>query len=87
MMKGLSQVSHYPGETVIRIDCNQLGSIPNTNPHFPHQGRVGSPLVQLRSYVTGSISAAPSGTDQLPGQSGLACPWTHIWLPAHPYYL
>ena len=32
MMKGLCQVSHYLGEMAIRIDCNQLGSIPNTNP-------------------------------------------------------
>ena len=25
------------------------GIIPNTNPYFPHRGRIGSPLVQLRS--------------------------------------
>ena len=31
----LSQVSHYLGETTIQIDCNQLGSIPNTHPDIP----------------------------------------------------
>ena len=34
-MKGLCQVSHYLEEMVIRIDCNQLGSIPNTNLGLP----------------------------------------------------
>jgi hypothetical protein len=48
-MKKLSQVSHCPRETTIRIDCNQLGSIPNTNPGIPHEGSLRSPLVQLRS--------------------------------------
>jgi hypothetical protein len=54
---------------------------------YLRQGSLRSPLVQLRSYVAGSISAAHSGTDQLPGRSGPACPCTHIQLPAHPYYL
>ena len=31
----LSQVSHYPRETAIRIDCNQLGRNPNTNLDIP----------------------------------------------------
>ena len=31
----LSQVSHYPGETAIRIDYNQLGRNPNINPDIP----------------------------------------------------
>ena len=53
MMKGLSQVSHYSGETAIRIDCNQLGKNPNTNSHFPRRGHVRSPLVQLRTQLCG----------------------------------
>ena len=54
----LSQVSHYLGETVIRIDCNQLGRNPNTNPHFPRWGRIRSPLGQLRSDFAGLYSVA-----------------------------
>jgi hypothetical protein len=50
MMKKLSQVSHYLEERAIRIDCNQLGSIPNTNPGIPREGNFRSPLVQLRSF-------------------------------------
>ena len=32
---GASQVSHYPGETAIRIDFNQLGVYSYTNPGLP----------------------------------------------------
>jgi hypothetical protein len=45
----LSQVSHYLGEMAIRIDCNQLGKNPNTNPGVPREGSLRSPLVQLRT--------------------------------------
>ena len=83
----LSQVSHYPGETVIWIDCNQLDKYPNTNPHFPARVTLGHLSYNSGLNFAGSISTALSGTNQLLGRSGLACPWTHIWLPAHPYYL
>ena len=87
MMKVLSQVSHYLGETAIRIDCNQLGKNPNTNPHFPVGVTSGHLWYISGLNFAGLISAAPSGTNQLLGCSGLAYPWAHIWLSAHPYYL
>ena len=86
-MRGLSQVSHYPREMAIRIDCNQLGKI-LTQTHTPPIEVVSGHLwYNSRLNFAGSISAAPLGTDQLLGRSGLAYPWSHIRLPTHPYYL
>ena len=76
-MKGLHEVSHYPGETAIRIDCNQLGSIPNTNLGVPTMVAFGHLWYNLGPHFVGSISAA---------QSRLPFPWAHVWLLAHPYY-
>jgi hypothetical protein len=86
MMKGLSQVFHYPGETVIRIDCNQLGSIPNTNLGPLAMVALGHIWYNLGPFA-GLTSATHSGTNQLPGRSGLPCPWPHIRLPTRTYYL
>ena len=47
-MKELSQVSHYPRETAIRIDCIQLGKILTQTQTYLRQGSLRSPLVQLR---------------------------------------
>ena len=80
-MKGLHQVSHYPRETAIQIDCNQLGSIPNTNPHFPRRGHVGSPLVQLRYTFHGFDQRRTTRDNQLPGCLGPACPWAQSGSP------
>ena len=86
-MRGLSQVSHYPGEMKIRIDCNQLGQILTQTHTSPVGDASGYLWYNSGLNFVGSISAAPLGIDQLPGCSGLACPWAHIRLPAHPYYL
>ena len=61
-MKGLRQVSHYPGETTIQIDCNQLGSIPNTNPGLPVTIDLGHLWYNSGTHFVGSISAAQPGT-------------------------
>ena len=61
-MKGLCQVSHYLGETTIRIDCNQLGSIPNTNPSLPATVALGHLWYNSSPHFVGSPSAAQSGT-------------------------
>ena len=60
-MKGLRQVSHYLKETVIRIDCNQLDSIPNTNLGLPATVALGHLWYNSDPYFVGSISAAQSG--------------------------
>ena len=62
IMKGLRQVSHYPGDMAIRIDCNQLGSIPNTNPGLPATVALGHLWYNSGPHFVGSISAAQSGT-------------------------
>ena len=61
-MKGLHEVSHYPGETAIRIDCNQLGSIPYTNPGLPATVALGHVWYNSGPHFVGSISAAQPGT-------------------------
>ena len=61
-MKGLCQVSHYLGETTIRINCNQLGSIPNTNPGLLAMVALGHLWYNSGPHFVGSISAAQSGT-------------------------
>ena len=61
-MKGLHQVSQYPGETAIRIDCNKLGSIPNTNLGLPAMVVLGHLWYNSGPYFMGSISAAQPGT-------------------------
>ena len=57
--------------------------IPNTNLGRPDQR---SPLVQLRSTFRGFAQRRTIKDNQLPGRLGPACPWAHVWLPAHPYY-
>ena len=57
--------------------------IPNTNPDRPDQL---SPLVQLRPIFRWFDQRRTTRDDQLPGRSSSACPWAHVWLPAHPYY-
>ena len=61
--------------------CREI--IPNTN-----LGRLDqwSPLVQLRSTFHGFNQCRTIRDDQLPGCSGTAYPWAHVWLPANPYY-
>ena len=61
-MKGLRQVSHYSGETAIRIDCNQLGSIPNTNLGLPATVALGHLWYNSGPHFMGSISAAQPET-------------------------
>ena len=58
-MRKLSQVSHYPGEMAIRIDCNQLGrkSISQTQADLI-MSHLRSPFVLFGSHFVGSISAA-----------------------------
>ena len=57
-MKGLRQVSHYPGETAIRIDYNQLGSIPNTNLGLLAMVALGHLWYNSGPHFVGSVSAA-----------------------------
>ena len=47
---------------MIRIGCNQLGSIPNTNPSPPATVALGHLWYNLGTHVAGSIRAAQSGT-------------------------
>ena len=77
-MKELSQVSHYLGETAIRIDCNQLGKILTQTQTYLRQDSLGHVWYNLGTHVAGSISAAQLGTNQLLGCSGLAYPWAHV---------
>ena len=62
MIKKLRRVSHYLGETTIQIDCNQLGSIPNTNLGLPAIVALGHLWYNLGPHFVGSISAAQPGT-------------------------
>ena len=48
--------------------------------------RLRSPLVQLKSTFRGFAQRRTIRGNQLPGRSGLACPWAHVWLSTHPYY-
>ena len=61
-MKGLRQVSHYPGEMVIRIDYNQLGSSPNTNLDLLAMVALGHLWYNSGPHFTASISATQLGT-------------------------
>ena len=82
MMKKLRQVSHYPGETEIRIDYNQLGSVPNTNLGLLAMVALGHLWYNLGPHFMGSISAAPSRT--LPDAKlirTLTCPWPDTGSP------
>ena len=54
---------------------------------YLRQGSLRSPLVQLRYTCHGFNQHRITRDNQLPGWSGPAYPWAHIWLPAHPYYL
>ena len=48
------------------------GIIPNTNPYFPHRGRIGSPLVQFRNQLRGSDQRCTlRDSTNLPRRSGL----------------
>ena len=48
------------------------GIIPNTNPNFPHQGHIGSPLLQLRNQLHGSDQRRTlKDSTNLPRRSGL----------------
>ena len=81
-MKGLYQVSHYPGETAIQIDCNQLGSIPNTNTGLPAMLALGHLWYNSGTHFAGSISIVPLGT--LPDDMSirtLTYPWPHTGSP------
>jgi hypothetical protein len=59
-------VSHYSGEMVIRIGCNQLGENPNTNPGTPAMVALDHLWYYLGSVV-GLAEATHSGTNQLLG--------------------
>jgi hypothetical protein len=78
MRKGALPSSHYLGETAIQIDYIQLGI------YFSHKLRHTYAKVSLGylwynlGAIHGGTRAAHSGTNQLPGRSGPACPWTHI---------
>ena len=61
-MKGLRQVSHYLGETAIRINCNQLGSIPDTNLGLQAMVALGHLWYNSGRHFAGSISTAQPGT-------------------------
>ena len=47
---------------MIQIGCNQLGSIPNTNPVLPAMVALGHIWYNSGTYFVGSINAAQSGT-------------------------
>ena len=48
------------------------GIIANTNPYFPHRGRIGSPLVQLRNQLCGFDQRRTlRDSTNLPRRSGL----------------
>jgi hypothetical protein len=87
-MKGLSQVSHYPEETTIRVDCNQLDSIPNTNPGPPAMVALGhlwynsDHMSRVRSapYTQGLTSCQD---DQARPALGLTSSSPHILTTSH----
>ena len=63
-------------------DSNQFlpscGIIPNTHPYFPRQGRMGSPLVQLRSKSWVRPVPYPQRYYQSARKLGTRTrPWTH----------
>ena len=55
------------------------GIIPNTNPYFPHWGRIGSPLVQLRNQLHGSDQrrTLKDKTNMPRGLGTLTRPWAY----------
>ena len=61
-MKKLHQVSHYSGEMAIRIDCNQLGIIPNINLGLPAMIALVHLWCNSGTHFAGSISATQPGT-------------------------
>ena len=61
-MKGLRHGSHYPRETAIRIDCNQLGSIPNTNLGLPATVALGHLWYNSGPHFMGLPNASQLGT-------------------------
>ena len=79
--------SHYPGEMMIRIDSYTVEELFLTQTQtYLRQGSFRLPLVQVRYTFRGFAQRRTIRDDQLLGRSGPACPWAHVWLPAHPYY-
>jgi hypothetical protein len=78
-MEIFHQVSHYLGETVIRIDSYPAGELFLTLTQQTYvKGNCRSPLVQLRNQLRRFDQHRTLRDTTLRGRLGLVtCPWTH----------
>jgi hypothetical protein len=75
------QVSYYPEETAIRIDCNQLGETQNTHPYKPGKGSCWVAFHPIRDTVGLIRTAKPRGHPE--AKSLRQCLPRSILIPPH----
>ena len=80
----LSHISLFGRDSNSNRFLPSWGIIPNTHPYFPRQGRIGSPLVKLRSKSR--IRPAPHPQRYYQSARMImtqTCPWTHVIVSPH----